>query len=113
MHFNAGCHHQNLILVMLLQGVSQNVPRLTSVLRHVEYFFLLSCTDLPTVRWLASFAVPYKTRDFIQLLHSMGKEKGQYLLVNTTTNEKDQNLLWLNLTAKPKDAIDTVFILPN
>ena len=102
------CHHSSLIVFVCIQD-SGTSPRLRSLLRHFNYYYIFSSTDALTLRHLASFLLPYRTKALIRLFQSFGNGKGLYILVDHSFTTSPFRLLWFDLFCTPTDAIDTTF----
>ena len=102
-------HHSSLIVFVCIQGSGAS-SRLRSLLRHFNYYYIFASTDALTLRHLASFLLPYKTKALIRLIQSFGSDRGKYIMVDHSCSASSFRLLWLDLFSTPTVAIDTAFI---
>lgn len=104
-------HHSSLVLFLLLQDCGSGAsPRLRSLLRQFSNYFVFAGTDAITLRYFASFLLPYQTKTFSSIVQSFAHAQGRYLLANQSFSSPVHRLLSLDTNRDPSQCIDTLYI---
>lgn len=104
-------HHSSLVLFLLLQDCgSGSAPKLRSLLRQFSQYFVFAGTDAITLRYLASFLLPYQTKTFSSIVQSFEHAQGRFLLAQQSFASPMNRLLSLDTKSPPSQSIDTLYV---
>lgn len=104
-------HHSSLVIFLLLQDCgSGSSPKLRSLLRQFSHYFVFAGTDAITLRYLASFLLPYQTKTFSSIVQSFAHTQGRYLLAQQSFASPVHRLLSLDTNSPPSRSIDTLYM---